>query len=200
MKRKSNLETSPSEVITHIPDNEVENIVMSNASNNITLDSTDYKYITDIPSEDLDDSANVESDDVYPKEEQSEVLRASTTNEEVGCKERIEGISNTEEENEETDGSPDALDEKKNVSMYENQILKEIDFNLEEIPAEDSFVLKKRNDVYYEMYREAMRKAKMAKEMAVSSYLEAKRIKNIYMLEDLSDEESDEDEDEEEEV
>ena len=89
---------------------------MSNASNNITLDSTDYKYITDIPSEDLDDSANVESDDVYPKEEQSEVLRASTTNEEVGCKERIEGISNTEEENEETDGSPDALDEKKNVS------------------------------------------------------------------------------------
>ena len=148
----------------------------------------------------MDDSANVESDDVYPKEEQSEVLRASTTNEEVGCKERIEGISNTEEENEETDGSPDALDEKKNVSMYENQILKEIDFNLEEIPAEDSFVLKKRNDVYYEMYREAMRKAKMAKEMAVSSYLEAKRIKNIYMLEDLSDEESDEDEDEEEEV
>ena len=43
------------------------------------------------------------------------------------------------------------------------------------------------------MYREALCKAKMAKEMAVSSYLEAKRIKNIYMLEDLSDTESDED-------
>ena len=57
----------------------------------------------------------------------------------------------------------------------------------------EGLVLKKRNDVYYEMYREALCKAKMAKEMAVSSYLEAKRIKNIYMLEDLSDTESDED-------
>ena len=75
----------------------------------------------------------------------------------------------------------------------ENQNLTEIEFNLEEIPVEDSLVLKKRNDVYYEMYREALCKAKMAKEMAVSSYLEAKRIKNIYMLEDLSDTESDED-------
>ena len=74
----------------------------------------------------------------------------------------------------------------------ENQNLTEIEFNLEEIPVEESLVLKKRNDVYYEMYREALRKAKMAKEMAVSSYLEAKRIKNIYMLEDLSDTESDE--------
>jgi hypothetical protein len=82
-------------------------------------------------------------------------------------------------------------------AFTENHHLTEIDFNLEEIPAEDSLILKKRNDVYYEMYREALRKAKMAKEMAVSSYLEAKRIKNIYMLDDLSDEESEEDEDEE---
>jgi len=66
----------------------------------------------------------------------------------------------------------------------------EIDFNLEEIPVEDSMVLKNRNDVYYEMYREALRKAKMAKELAISNYLEAKRIKNIYMLNDLSDDET----------
>ena len=42
------------------------------------------------------------------------------------------------------------------------------------------------------MYREARRKAKYAKEMAISSYLEAKNIKNTYMLEDIEDsEESD---------
>jgi hypothetical protein len=69
--------------------------------------------------------------------------------------------------------------------------LTEIDFNLEEIPHEESLVLKKRNDVYYEMYRDALSKAKMAKEMAITNYLEAKRIKNLYMLEDLSDNESD---------
>jgi hypothetical protein len=70
--------------------------------------------------------------------------------------------------------------------------LLEIDFNLEEVPKEDSITLKKRNDVYYEMYKEAIKKAKVAKDLALSSYLEAKRIKNLYMLDDLSeDEESD---------
>jgi hypothetical protein len=39
------------------------------------------------------------------------------------------------------------------------------------------------------MYKEAMKKAKIAKDLALSSYLEAKRIKNIYMLDDLTDDE-----------
>ena len=34
------------------------------------------------------------------------------------------------------------------------------------------------------MYREAKRKAKEAKDLALSAYLEAKRIKTTYMLED----------------
>ena len=47
--------------------------------------------------------------------------------------------------------------------------------------------LKKKNDVYYEMYRKALSKAKMAKELALASFLEAKNIKNTYMLEDIDD-------------
>ena len=43
------------------------------------------------------------------------------------------------------------------------------------------------------MYKEAKRKAKVARDLALSSYLEAKRIKNVYMLEDTTD--SDEDSD-----
>ena len=39
------------------------------------------------------------------------------------------------------------------------------------------------------MYREACRKAKIARDLALSSYLEAKRIKNVYMLQDSSDSE-----------
>ena len=74
-----------------------------------------------------------------------------------------------------------------NLDTPKNQDLLEIDLNLEEVPPEDSMVLKQRNDVYYEMYKEALKKAKMAKDLALSSYLEAKRIKNIYMLDDLSD-------------
>ena len=37
------------------------------------------------------------------------------------------------------------------------------------------------------MYREARQKAKLAKSLALSSYMEARRIKNLYMLEDIDD-------------
>lgn len=71
--------------------------------------------------------------------------------------------------------------------------MEEVIFHLEELPTTDIIQLKKRNDVYYEMYREARRKAKMAKNLALSSYLEAKRIKNTYMLNDIKDSDSDSD-------
>ena len=47
--------------------------------------------------------------------------------------------------------------------------------------------IKNKNNVYYEMYKEAKRKAKMARNLALSSYLEAKRIKNVYMLDETTD-------------
>jgi hypothetical protein len=58
----------------------------------------------------------------------------------------------------------------------------------------------KRQDVYYEKYREARQKAKIARDLALSSYLEAKRIKNTYMLDEIEDSDEDfyeEDDDEE---
>ena len=62
--------------------------------------------------------------------------------------------------------------------------------NLEEIT--DTVEIKERNDLYYQMYREAKKKGKIARDLALSSFLEAKRIKKTYMLKDISDsEESD---------
>lgn len=52
--------------------------------------------------------------------------------------------------------------------------------------------LKSRNDVYYELYREARKKAQIAKKMAFEAYLEANKIKNTYQLEIDDDESSDE--------
>jgi hypothetical protein len=82
-------------------------------------------------------------------------------------------------------------DKMENVGLDEMQ---EIVFDLDELPENDQITLKNRNDVYYEMYREARRKAKYARELALASYLEAKNIKNKYMLDDIddSDDESDE--------
>jgi len=65
--------------------------------------------------------------------------------------------------------------------------LEEIEFTLEELPPEEIVQIKNKNEVYYEMYREARRKAKIARNLALSSYLEAKRIKNTYMLDNMKD-------------
>ena len=72
------------------------------------------------------------------------------------------------------------------IKTYNPDILEEIDFNLDNLGT-DSVNLKKPNDVYYDMYREARRKAKMARNVALSAYLEAKKIKNMYMLDEIND-------------
>jgi hypothetical protein len=79
---------------------------------------------------------------------------------------------------------PKKEDKMENVGSDEMQ---EVVFHLDELPENDQITLKNRNDVYYEMYREARRKAKYARELALASYLEAKNIKNKYMLDDIGD-------------
>lgn len=55
----------------------------------------------------------------------------------------------------------------------------------------EMFHIKTRNDVYYELYREARKKARIAKKMALDAYLEANKIKMVYHLECDSDSEDD---------
>ena len=44
--------------------------------------------------------------------------------------------------------------------------------------------IRSRNDVYYEMYLAAKTKAQTARDLAIQSFLEAKRIQNLYQIED----------------
>jgi len=96
----------------------------------------------------------------------------------------------------------DALNEKPIepliVPTMINDSLCEVDFDLDKIPNQaDSVVcLKERKDLYYQMYQEARQKARVARDLALSAYLEAKQIKNKYMLDDILDSSSDESEDE----
>lgn len=55
----------------------------------------------------------------------------------------------------------------------------------------DTITLKKPNQVYFELYKEAREKAKQAKKNAIIAYLEAKNIKKTYMIENMNDSESD---------
>ena len=62
------------------------------------------------------------------------------------------------------------------------------------IHSNEEITLKKPNEVYYEIYKIAKQKAKQHKKAAISAYLEAKKIKNTYLLEDLDNSDSSEDE------
>ena len=66
------------------------------------------------------------------------------------------------------------------------------DFDLDQnlIVEEEMMTLKKREEVYYKIYREARKKARILKHQALLAFLEAKNIKKTYMLEDLEDDDS----------
>jgi hypothetical protein len=64
-----------------------------------------------------------------------------------------------------------------------------IDLNLESNL--ETMNLKKPNQVYFELYKVARNKAKLAKKNAILAYLEAKNIKKSYLIENLNDSDSD---------
>ena len=87
-------------------------------------------------------------------------------------------------------------DTEENITMQEeSDNLDEVDVVLDNVSESDILHIKPRSDVQYEMYRIARRKAKMARDLALSAYLEVKHIKNAYMLQNIQDsDESDIDE------
>ena len=84
----------------------------------------------------------------------------------------------------------DELDELNEITLDIEELLPE-NTNTLEIPV---IKLKKPNEVYYDLFNKAKSKAREAKKLAIQSYLEAKKIKETYLLEDVDlSEEEDED-------
>jgi hypothetical protein len=103
--------------------------------------------------------------------------------------EEVEDVYQPElEENDQSQENKETIQTEENKTN--NDPLEEIEFSLDEIKEDEPIIIKKRDDVHYEMYKEAKRKAKMARDLALSSYLEAKRIKNTYMLDNIDDSDS----------
>jgi hypothetical protein len=65
----------------------------------------------------------------------------------------------------------------------ETQELKEVELSVNDL--ENTITLKKPNQVYFELYKTAREKAKIAKKAAIVAYLEAKNIKKTYMIENI---------------
>ena len=119
------------------------------------------------------------------KEEEIRVDKEDVIEEKNETIEEVEA-ENIEEIKEEENKTNVEAEEKKNEIIEQDNFFDivpiELSFNDESL---ETITLKKPNQVYYELYKEAREKAKKAKKEAVLAYLEAKNIKKAYMLEDI---------------
>jgi len=88
------------------------------------------------------------------------------------------------------------LDEK-NTSEIDSQIQEDNDGLTEikdlEIVADEPLKLKRPNEVYREIYKAAIAKAKRLRQVALDAYLDAKKIKARFMLDEIEDSDDDSD-------
>ena len=96
----------------------------------------------------------------------------------------------------------DNIEEKETVNEIINSLettnnleksndLEEIELNFDNL---DTIKLKNPNEVYLDIYKAAREKAKKAKNEAIKAYLEAKKIKELYMLDIIDSSEEDDEE------
>ena len=88
-------------------------------------------------------------------------------------------------------------EEETTLPLEKNEDLEEIELF---VPEDEPMKLKKPSDVYLDIYKQAREKAKKAKNEAIKAYLEAKRIKELYMLDIVDSTDSEDSEEDEEEL
>lgn len=165
--------------IPSLDDSVIETSQTDNTHLETTIDNQVTISYTPSSGEDIPENINNESDEVDLSK--SDNLEAGSV--------YIESPILDKNEDKET-----APDNKYEIEINNNGVI-EVDFDLDKLNSSEIIEVKQQKDIYYEMYVEAKRKAKIARDLAISSYLEAKRIKNVYMIQDTD---SDNDLDEEE--
>ena len=178
-----------------------ENDKMKNLTININTEELTNDELSEMEKHDKKDLSNKYSEKIIENmqsDKNSENINQQNLNQETENK-SLNEVNTLEEK-------PNEFDEplEKNVSNYlndlekdlpESQSLEDITIDFDNISKNDTLVLKKPNEVYYEIYKIAKRKAKQHKNAAISHYLEAKKIKNTYLLNNLDNSDSSSDED-----
>jgi hypothetical protein len=146
------------------------------------------------------DESESESLETMKNESVQEILMETIGEEkekekEIGQEENKNKVEKREiEEDNDVDVEIDLDIEDLNKEEEKNN-LKEIDFSLSNDNHLETINLKKPNEVYYEIYKQARKKAKETKKQAILAYLEARNIKKTYMLDDIVDSDSEDESD-----
>ena len=181
---------TPDEITLEKTENVVENLETLEQDNPEEEDIKDIS--SNILTENLEKVQPVEKvqtvEEVQPVEEDKVLV--TPIKEPINEKNEIEEFTNNVEE-----VNLDDLEKETEVvePVKKKDELEEVKLTFDE---EDAITLKKPNEIYLDIYRQAREKAKKAKQEAIKAYLEAKRIKELYMLEivDSSEDESDSEE------
>ena len=154
-------------------------IVLTNDVDN----SIDDAKVIDLNGERMDDSSK------------KEAIKLSTPEsiDHDDSKNSGNGIVMNEEEHKEKEIEDEEEEEEEEEEKTLAILGSDMDEVVLDVPADDHDVIeiKKRNDVYFSMYKDAKRKAKIARDLAISSFLEAKKIRNTYLVDEVLSESSD---------
>ena len=165
--------------------------------------NTDEAFTTNTVN--IDDSINLDKFDEYPetnivddnqinleKKEEVRELEEKGMNQDVT--EMLEDLISNDTHTDVSEKEDGISLEIEDLNTDDESIkLQDVDI-LDNLNNLETIQLKKPNQVYFELYKEARNKAKIAKKNALLAYLEAKNIKKTHMLENIYDSDSDIDE------
>jgi hypothetical protein len=181
-------------IIDIVLDNNLENKNHEHTCNNINLGNTqNIEKIENDDNDHNDDNDDNENNVDNQKSYNHNYEYHNDAHSDINHYNDHDDNKNTKNENEVDIQIEDLNLDKLDDFETNKDLLKEIDLDVNLENNLETFTLKKPNQVYYELYKEARNKAKIAKKAAIIAYLEAKNIKKTYLLDkiDNSDGESD---------
>jgi hypothetical protein len=166
--RNFQIEIELKQVMVLNTDKIFENCVIKKSN---TLNKSTNQFIHEITQEEDEDKKEIQFQDNVLNSNEANMETKTKLNEEEKYDEavKIDEIIDLDEEN-------------------NDMVPIEISLNDDSL---ETITLKKPNQVYYELYKEAREKAKQAKKQAVLAYLQAENIKKTYMLDEIDSSDDD---------
>ena len=166
-------------------------VIRNNDDNQEKTDDNNFENATDISNNDLNNIENNDDLEIMNDVNEKKVDTSNKKQEEQKQEqEKQEEKTHVEDNNVEDNNVEDNISEDVTENLVNSvtddanlDILEEVKLNIDD--NEPEMKLKQPNEVYLDIYRAARLKAKQAKAVAVKAYLEAKKIKKLYMLDEV---------------
>tara|TARA_B100000927_G_scaffold291727_2_gene296242 strand:+ start:5511 stop:6932 length:1422 start_codon:yes stop_codon:yes gene_type:complete len=197
LEKNKDLENEELDDLETIDLDNIQNLEINRneVSENETLNDKKTEDINNVDKEIHESPHDTESNKGIENDKQVKTIKNTEIDKKFEKNKDLENDVNDIEKNNIKNDISLAINSKKNDYKDKKQLfnlgeLDEIDINIAD--NDDILNLKPPNEVYNAIYKEVRKKAKEAKKRAIEAYLEVKRIKSLYGLQDIesSDEEN----------